>query len=57
MSNRYLRRGGGDFTLRKQTVPFINKLYQAGHCTFPGAFVQSVIFCGKYAAELMLKNE
>jgi phytoene dehydrogenase-like protein len=38
-------------------VPFINGLYHTGHWTFPGAFVQSVIFSGKYAAELILKNK
>ncbi len=57
LNHRGTALGWRDFAMRKQKVPFIRGLYQAGHWTFPGAFVQSVIFSGKYAAELILKNK
>lgn len=40
----------------KQKIPFIQGLYQAGHWVGPSG-VPSVVYSGKNAAELILKNE
>jgi phytoene dehydrogenase-like protein len=41
----------------KQKCPYIKGLYQAGHWTFPGPMLNGAIPSGKFAAELILKQD